>query len=163
MARSKIVPAAALLLLSAGVAGCDDRPDAGARGTGSAGHTEAEAVVAGLFEAINANDPDRVLAHYDPGAELVQLACTEVRHGFHQVESIIRMWQADHPGTRIEHQVVRAVEVGPAAAVVAARGRNHEGLALFWTFVLRRDDHGDWRIVQEHQSWAGCREPRIHL
>jgi hypothetical protein len=136
----------------------EDRAGA-ARGAGSAG---AEAAIAGLFEAMNANDPDRVLAHYHQGAELVQVACTEVRVGFGRVGPIIRMWQEDQPATNIAHQLVRSLELGPDAAVVAARGRNHEGLALFWTFVLRRDNGRDWLIVQEHQSWPDCREPRIH-
>jgi hypothetical protein len=164
--------AAALVAGGLVAAACDGRPaDDGAgaapgagatRAEGLAGSAGAEAAIAGLFEAMNANDPDRVLAHYHQGAELVQVACTEVRVGIGRVGPIIRMWQEDQPATRIAHQVVRSLELGPDAAVVAARGRNHEGLALFWTFVLRRDDGRTWLIVQEHQSWPDCREPRIH-
>jgi ketosteroid isomerase-like protein len=151
--------AAALVLLAATASGCDGgRADqrAGERAGGP------EAAIDGLFDAVNANDPDRVLSHYHEGEDLVQVACTEVRRGYRQVAPIIRMWQEDQPETRIQHQVVRTLDLGRDAAVVAARGRNHQGLALFWTFVLRRDELGDWRIVQEHQSWADCREPRIH-
>jgi uncharacterized protein (TIGR02246 family) len=123
---------------------------------------EAEAVIDGLFAATNAHDPERVLAHFSPSDELVQVACTEVRRGYDRLASVIRMWHEDRPDAALEHRVVRALALGPDAAVVAAQGSNDQGLALFWTFVLRRDDRGHLRIVQEHQSWPGCREVRVH-
>jgi ketosteroid isomerase-like protein len=157
--------AALAALLVASGAGCDARPAGGdgrseATAGGAAGG--AESAVAQLFQAMNARDTDRVLAHYDRSGDLVQVACTDVRRGFARVESIVRMWHEDNPGIRIEHEVVRSVLMGDDAAVVAAQGRNQQGLALFWTFVLRQDSGDRWLIVQEHQSWADCREPRIH-
>jgi len=123
---------------------------------------DAESAIDDFFAAINAGATDRVLAHYHEGDELVQMACTEVRRGYGRVASMVRMWQEDVAGPAIQHQVVRSVTLGEDAAVVAAQGRNQEGLALFWTFVLLRDGGNGWRIVQEHQSWPDCREPRIH-
>lgn len=155
--------AVALLLVATTAPACDgraaDRRDAEQAGAEVAAP---EWAIDALFDAMNASEPDRVLAHYHQGEGLVQVACTTVRRGYRQVEPVIRMWQEDQPETRIEHQVVRTLELGRDVAVVAARGRNHEGLALFWTFVLRREGGGAWRIVQEHQSWPDCREPRTH-
>jgi hypothetical protein len=153
--------AAVLLVSAAPFTACEVGAARRGNGDRTATRAAAEAAVAGLFDAINANDPGRVMTHYHRGDELVQVACTEVRRGFSRVESIIHMWQQDQPQTRIEHQVERTVELGPDAAVVAARGRNQDGLGLFWTFVLQRRG-GNWVIIQEHQSWADCREPRIH-
>ncbi len=149
-----------LLLLLVGLAACDGRAGE-PLDDGAARAAEAEAVVASFFEATNDGDADRLLAHYHGGPELVQVACTEVRRGYDQVESLIRRWLADRPEVRLEHEVVRSAALGGDGAVVAAQGWNERGEALFWTYVLRRGAGGEWRIVQEHQSWAGCREPRI--
>lgn len=155
--------AAGLLLAAATVVACDiDRgPDLGS-GERERVTADAEAVVAGYFAASNDLDTDRLLAHYHQGPELVQVACTTVRRGFSAVEPMLRGWHADRPDVDLSYDVIRSEALGRDAAVVAARGRNQDGLALFWTFVLRRDADGEWRIVQEHQSWPDCPEPRRH-
>lgn len=150
--------------LAAGlVAACDARDDTVLTETERArvGAT-AERVVDELFAAMNAGDPDRALTLYASGDVLVQLACTEIRQGHGAVARIIRRWLADNPNPAIEHEITRTEVLGPAAAVVTARARRPDGTGLFWTFVLGRDPGDTWRIVHEHQSWAGCREPRFH-
>jgi ketosteroid isomerase-like protein len=150
--------AAALpLLFIAGVA-CDGRSAAPPPAETAAA---AEAAVASFFEAMNSGDPDRVLAHFHPGEELVQVACTDVRRGYDRIAALIRTWYADRPEVQLQLQVIRSAALGRDGAVVAAQGWNERGEPLFWTYVLRRDTDGNWLIVQEHQSWAGCREPRI--
>lgn len=154
---------AALLVAAPALSACGGDPGGQLTdGDRAAVAAEAEALIDGLFAATNANDPDRVLAHFAPGEELVQVACTEVRRGYDRLAAVIRMWHEDRPDAALEHRVVRSLALGPDAAVVAAQGINDQGLALFWTFVLRRDAGGDLRIVQEHQSWPGCREVRVH-
>jgi ketosteroid isomerase-like protein len=150
-------PAVLALLVLAGVA-CDGRSaDPSPAETAAA----AETAVASFFEAMNSGDADRVMAHFHPGDEIVQLACTDVRRGYDRIAALIRTWFADRPEVQLQHQVIRSAALGPDGAVVAAQGWNERGEPLFWTYVLRRDTNGNWFIVQEHQSWAGCREPRI--
>jgi ketosteroid isomerase-like protein len=149
-----------LLLLLVGLGACDGRA-AEPRDDGAARAAEAEAAVMSFFEATNDGDSDHLLAHYHQGPELVQVACTEVRRGYDRVEPLIRRWLVDRPEVRLEYEVVRSAALGRDGAVVAAQGLNERGEALFWTYVLRRDADGVWRIVQEHQSWADCREPRL--
>jgi ketosteroid isomerase-like protein len=159
----RALAAAALLVVAPTLSACDgDRGGQLTDGDRAAVAAEAEAVIDGLFAVTNAHDPDGVLAHFARGEELVQVACTEVRRGYDRLASVIRMWHEDRPDAALEHRVIRALALGPDAAVVAAQGSNDQGLALFWTFVLRRDAGGDLRIVQEHQSWPGCREVRVH-
>jgi ketosteroid isomerase-like protein len=121
---------------------------------------EAGSFIEGFFAAQNERDTERVLAHYHPGPELIQVACTEVLQGYQSIERVIRLWHSDQPDGGLEYEVVRAAAAGGDGAVVAARGLNARGDALFWTFVLRREADGEWRVIQEHQSWAGCQEPR---
>jgi ketosteroid isomerase-like protein len=166
-AATRLATLGAATLFAALLASCDspghDPGDSGSDGTGGrAGVPAAEAAIDQFFAAINARDTDRVLAHYHQGDDLVQVACTEVRRGYGRIASMTRMWQEDQADIAIQHRVVRAAAIGPDAAVVAAQGRNQDGLALFWTFVLEREGRDRWLIVQEHQSWADCREPRVH-
>jgi ketosteroid isomerase-like protein len=147
------------------LAGCEADRSGDAR-PGAAGPLDgapaAESAIADLFAAMNDHDADRALAHYHAGDDLVQVACTEVRRGHGRIAPMIRMWLEDQPEVAVQHQVIRSAALGEDGAVVAAMGRNQDGLALFWTFVLRRDEGGAWQIVQEHQSWPDCRAPRIH-
>jgi ketosteroid isomerase-like protein len=124
---------------------------------------EAEAVIHGFFTVQNERDTERVLAHYHQGPELIQVACTDVLQGYQRVEAVIRQWHGDQPDAELEYEVMRATAVDRDGAVVAARGLNARGEAVFWTFVLQREADGEWRLIQEHQSWAGCREPRLRL
>jgi ketosteroid isomerase-like protein len=152
-----------ILLATVALGACGDEgrdtPDARAL---DAVVAEAEATIHGLFQATNDRDADRVLGHYLATAELVNVACTTIREGFAERERILRMWHEDRPEGDIEYQIVRTQAVGTNGAVVTARGRSHEGTALFWTFVLRNERGQGWRVIQEHQSWPGCREVRIH-
>lgn len=155
--------AAGLVLAAATVVACDVERG-GELGSEERGRVtaDAEAAVASFFAASNDLDTDRLLAHYHQGPELVQVACTTVRRGLNSLEPMLRAWHADRPDVRLSHDVIRSEALARDAAVVAAQGRNQDGLALFWTFVLRRDTDGEWRIVQEHQSWPDCPEPRRH-
>jgi ketosteroid isomerase-like protein len=152
-----------LLLAAVALSACNDtgrdKPDDRAR---DAVVAETEATIHSLFQATNDRDADRVLGHYLPTAELVNIACTTIREGFAERERILRMWHEDRPEGDIEYEIVRTQTVGTNGAVVTARGRSHEGTALFWTFVLRNEPGHGWRVIQEHQSWPGCREVRIH-
>jgi ketosteroid isomerase-like protein len=160
----KVATRAAALLLTAVAATACNGERGQPLGADEAGRVaaDAEAAVAAFFEAANGRDTDRYLAHYHAGPELVQVACTTVRRGYDGLEPMLRMWHGEGEDIQLTHQVIRSEALGRDAAVVAAQGRNQEGLALFWTFVLRRDAGGEWRIVQEHQSWPDCREPRRH-
>jgi ketosteroid isomerase-like protein len=149
-------PCGALVTTLLALGGCD-RPDAG-----DGDPAAAEQVVADLFASMNARDAERVLAHYVPGDDLVHVACTTIRRGHEPVARVLRTWLEDHPELAIEHRVVRSQALGRAAAVIAADGVREDGTRLYWTFVLRRDADGSWRVLQEHQSWAGCREQRVH-
>jgi uncharacterized protein (TIGR02246 family) len=146
---------------AAGLAGCGPGGEAA-----RAGHDQAvaaaERVVEELFTAMNERDADAVMEQYVPGDELVHVACTRIRAGRNQLEGLMRGWLEDEPEIGIEYRVVQSRALGAGAAVVAADGARADGTRLYWTFVVRRDGDGSWRILQEHQSWAGCREQRVH-
>jgi ketosteroid isomerase-like protein len=157
------IPAAGVVLAAAMMAACNGNDGRGlALDERERVAADAESAIASFFTASNDLDTERLLAHYHQGDELVQVACTSIRRGFNSLAPMLRLWHQDRPDVDLQYDVIRSEALGRDAAVVAAQGRNQDGLALFWTFVLRRDAGGDWRIVQEHQSWPDCRAPSRH-
>lgn len=120
---------------------------------------EAEATIASFFDAMRAGDADAVLSYYTDGP-FHRISCTEV-----QDQSFFRQVTGDFYRTRegleFNYEVVDARAVGSDGAVVMANG-DFEGSPLFWTWVLAREGDG-LRIVAEHESWAGCPEPRVRF
>jgi ketosteroid isomerase-like protein len=159
----RLAALAALGAVAGAAAGCRPGGDVPGEAERARLVAEAEATVAGLFEALNAGDPEGVLDHYLPTEDFIQIACTTIRPGFAQRERVVRQLYGEAREQPIEAQVVSVQPLGRRSATVAARGRGGDGTSLFWTFVLVRDEGGAWRIAQEHQSWPGCREVRERL
>jgi ketosteroid isomerase-like protein len=147
---------------AAGLAGCAPAGEDAGRAAHDEAAAAAERVVEELFTAMNERDADAVLARYVSGDELVHIACTRIRTGRNQLEGLMRGWLEEEAEIGIEHRIVQTRALGAGAAVVAADGARADGTRLYWTFIVRRDADREWRILQEHQSWAGCREQRVH-
>ena len=119
---------------------------------------EVEETLAGLTEAMNAHDRDRVFAYFRNSEEFLYLGCTDILLGWDAYSRFAGPFYAANPDVTIQQGVVRTQVLSPTVAVVALRGSSTVSEALFWTEVLVKED-GRWVIVHEHESWPGCSPP----
>jgi len=120
---------------------------------------EVEETLVGLTEAMNAHDPDRVLAYFRDSEEFLYLGCTDFIMGWDAFSSRVGPYYTANRNVTFEQTIVRTQVLSPTVAVVALRGSSSDAEALFWTEVLVREKDGRWRISHEHESWPDCSAP----
>ena len=115
--------------------------------------------VAGLTEAMNAGDAERVMGFYSGDADFVYLGCTNHIMGGEIFRQVVSPSYLANAGTVFQQEVVATQVLGPDAAVVSLRGGSSTAPYLFWTQTWQRGEDG-WVVTLEHESWPGCPEPR---
>ena len=119
---------------------------------------EVRETLAGLTEAMNQHDPDRVLGYYKESERFLYLGCTYFMLGWETFSPRAWSYHVANPQVVFHQEVVEVQVVGPTVAVAALQGGSSEAEALFWTEVLVKED-GAWKITYEHESWPGCPPP----
>ena len=142
-------------------------PAACAPGSGSLSQEDVAAItqevteaVAGLTEAMNAHDPDRVFAFYRQDEEFFYLGCTSPMVGWGTFSPRVASYYLAAGEVRFDREVVWTQVLSPDVAVVSLKGSSTEAPALFWTEVLQKGANGRWLVTYEHESWPGCPVPR---
>lgn len=120
---------------------------------------QANKAVDGLFDAMNAHDPDRIASHYLLDRSFAYLECTEFRMGGEGYGRLIQDWYPTHKDVTFKHIILHTIPLAPTVAVVSSRGSASDAGELFWTQVLKKGTDGTWRVAYEHESWAGCPKP----
>ncbi len=121
---------------------------------------EVAATLAGLTEAMNAHDPNRVFSYYRQSRDFIYVGCTDVLAGWGTFESRIRPYYNFNADVTFQQEILNIQLLGHDVAAVVLRGSSSEAPVLFWTMVLEREEGGRWLITQEHESWPGCPVPR---
>lgn len=119
---------------------------------------EVTAVMADMTEAMNAHDPERVVAFYTDAAEFLFLGCTQFISGGATFKAMVGPTYGPRRGATFTQRVASVRVLSPTAAVVTQVGGSDRAPALFWTKVLVKEE-GRWIITYEHQSWPGCEAP----
>ena len=115
-------------------------------------------VMAELNDAMNAHEPERVVAFYSDDPGFLALTCTGFISGGSTFKAMTGPTYGPKRGRTFQQQVVRVQVLSATAAVVSQRGSSSTAPWLFWTRVLSKDS-GRWIITYEHQSWPGCSPP----
>jgi hypothetical protein len=140
-------------------AACVPGPDSLSEGNVAAITQEVTEALAGLTEAMNSHDPDRVFAFYRQDEEFFYLGCTSSMVGWSTFSSRVASYYLSAEDVTFHREVVWTQVLGPTVAVVAMKGSSTEAPALFWTEVLKKGAEGRWLITYEHESWPGCSPP----
>lgn len=120
--------------------------------------TEVRETLAGLTEAMNDHDPERVLAFYRQDEEFIYVGCTYFMFGWETFSPRAGSYYIANPEVTFERELTQLQVLSPTVAVAALRGGSTEAESLFWTEVLVKED-GVWKIAHEHESWPGCSPP----
>lgn len=119
--------------------------------------SEARTASEALLGALNAHDPDAILAFYDLDGDFTYVACTNFMFGGDGYANLTRSLHLNYTEARYEMAVQSVRVLAPDVAVVSLQGTM---LApLFVTRVLRRSPAGAWLVTWEHESWPGCEGP----
>ena len=145
----------ALLLIAAGCSAPEGLSDADRRGI----EEQVRAATAELQSALNAHEPEAILARYGLDADFVYVGCTNYMFGGELFGSVVGQYHCTNTDATYDYAVQSVRVLGPASAVVSLQGAAGP-LEMFITRVLHRGDDGTWRIVYEHESWPGCAAPR---
>ncbi|MFH1764639.1 MAG: nuclear transport factor 2 family protein [Gemmatimonadota bacterium] len=121
---------------------------------------EVAETLAGLTEAMNSHDPDRVMAYFRQSEEFLYLGCTYFMLGWETFSPRAWSYTVANPHVTFQREVVRIQVLSPTVAVAALQGASTEAEALFWTEVLVKEA-GSWLIAHEHESWPGCPPPLV--
>lgn len=157
MRRSRLlVPVLILLPASCGAGG----PAPLSEGEVTAITEEVTEAMAGLTEAMNFHDPDRVFAFYRQDEEFVYLGCTSTMLGWSTFSPRVASYYRSAEEVTFEREIITIQVLSADVAVVAMRGSSTEAPALFWTEVLQKGEDGRWLVTYEHESWPGCSAPR---
>lgn len=116
--------------------------------------------LAGLTEAMNSHDPERVFSFYRQDPSFFYLGCTNILYGWDTFSSRVGQYYTMNTDVTFEQEVLSVQILSPTVAVAAMRGSSTEAPALFWTEVLQKDENGQWLVTYEHESWPGCSAPR---
>ena len=119
-------------------------------------------VIGGLFEAMNAHDPERVLDHYLDSVDFVYVGGTDSHVSRDWLERVARSWYPGHEDVTFTHEVFHVQVLGPTVAAVLTRGGSSETPTLVWTHVLVRGDDGRWVIAHEHEAASDEPPPAEH-
>ena len=119
---------------------------------------EVSQTVDSLFAAMNAHDPDRLLAHYRKGNDFTYVAVATTMRGWDAFAGMTRAYVAQHPDVTFEHHILQIQVPAPDVAVATIEGSASDAPFLMWTQVYVREN-GRWVITLEHESWPGAREP----
>lgn len=144
-----------LLLLAAACSAPEGLSDADRQGI----EAQVRAATAELQSALNAHDPDAILAHYSLDVDFVYVGCTNSMFGGELFGNIVGQYHRTNTEATYEYAVQSVRVLGPASAVVSLQGAAGP-LEMFVTRALVRGDDGAWRIAYEHESWPGCAAPR---
>jgi len=119
---------------------------------------EVTAALSELTAAMNAHDPEGVIAYYPKDPGFLYLGCTDFITGGATFRRMVAPYYGPGNEVTFEQQIVSVQVLSPTAAVVSQRGSSSEADALFWTQVLVKKD-GRWFITYEHESWPDCDPP----
>jgi ketosteroid isomerase-like protein len=119
---------------------------------------EVTAAMTAMTEAMNAHDPERVMAFYTDAPEFLALTCTSFISGGATYKAMVSHTYGPRRGTTFEQRVVSVQPLSTTAALVTQAGGSSRAPALFWTRALVKQDDR-WIITYEHQSWPGCSPP----
>jgi len=120
---------------------------------------EVAETLAGLTEAMNSHDPERVFSFYRQDESFFYLGCTDILFGWGTFSSRVGPYYTRSTDVIFEQELLSIQILTPTVAVVALRGHSTEAEALFWTEVLQKGEDGRWLITYEHESWPGCSVP----
>ena len=123
---------------------------------------EVAVFVDSLFAAMNAHDVDAIAAHYDQTEAFTYVGCTSIRTGFESLRRVMEAYYPANPDVSFEHDVATTRILDRQDAVATVTATTGDDVTLYWSFVLRRSDAGEWRITHEHESWPECPAPRSH-
>lgn len=121
---------------------------------------EVEETLAGLTEAMNAHDPERIFNFYRQDESFFFLGCTDVLFGWGTFATRVRPYYQANTDVSFQKEILSIQILSPTVAVAAMRGNSTEAEALFWTEVLQKGADGRWLITYEHESWPDCRMTR---
>lgn len=152
-----------LAALAAGlVAGCGPAPEVAPDALPQSDLQEitaqVDSTVASLYEAMNAHDDERVMAHYLPTDDFLYVGVSDAVQGWQAFSSIMAPWYRAHPDVVFEYQVMHIQVLSRGTATVTVRGSSTEAPHLMWTRTLVNHE-GQWRIALEHESWPGGEAP----
>jgi len=116
--------------------------------------------LAGLTDAMNSHDPERVFSFYRQDPSFFYLGCTDILYGWETFASRVGPYYTFNTEVTFQQEVLSVQILSPTVAVAAQRGSSTEAEALFWTEVLQKGEDGRWLITHEHESWPGCPVPR---
>jgi len=120
--------------------------------------TEVRETLAGLTEAMNSHDSERVFGYFRQSEEFLYLGCTDYLFGFGDFSVRVGPYYEANSEVVFHQEVVRLQVLSPTVAVAALQGGSTDAEALFWTEVLVKEE-GNWVIAHEHESWPGCSPP----
>lgn len=124
--------------------------------------SQVKEAVDGLFVAMNARDPDRVLSHYVEDDDFAYVGTINLRPGREGFASMVRAYYPRHPEVTFTHRIVHTQVLSPTTAVVFSQGGSSDVEFLAWTHVLVRREGGRWLITYEHEAWPGAEPPSQH-
>jgi len=154
----------AVLLVVAALLGACSAPSSSGSPTevdNAAVTEEVMETLAGLTEAMNAHDPERIFAFYRQDPSFRYVGCTSTLFGWDSFSPRIGSYYSTlAPDVTFQQEVLNVQVLGPDVAVATLRGSSTEAEALFWTEVLQRTQDGRWLITYEHESWPDCRTPQ---
>lgn len=117
--------------------------------------------LAGLTEAMNAHDPERIFSFYRQDPSFLYVGCTSTLFGWDSFAPRVGSYYSTlSPDVTFQQEVLNVQVLAPNVAVATMRGSSTEAEALFWTEVLQRAEDGRWLITYEHESWPDCRTPQ---
>lgn len=120
---------------------------------------EVRAATFALQDALNAHEPEAILAFYRLDGDFTYVGCTNYMFGGDLFGTIVGTYHQQNPDVVYDLAVQSLQVLAPDVAVVSLQGTGGQVMKLFVTRALRRDDAGRWVIVHEHESWPGCSDP----
>lgn len=147
------------LILLVPLCACRPEPAALTRADRARITGEVEATVADLYDAMNAHDAARVMAHYLPGDDFLYAGVSSTVQGSETLGELTTPWYATHADVAFTYELLHVQVLARDVATVTVSGSSDEAPALLWTRTLVRRD-GAWLVALEHESWPGAAPPQ---
>lgn len=118
-----------------------------------------DSTVADLYDAMNAHDAERVMAHYLPTNEFLYAGVTNTIQGLETFSTLTSPWYTSHPDVTFEYKVLHIQVLSPDVATITVKGSSTDSPYLLCSRTMVYRD-GAWLVALEHESWPGAEVPK---